>query len=329
MWDLFWLFVKLSLLMLLCAFIYELFYYVKEFILYKISGYEEISKKSYFDFLKMPQNKKLGFYGEYRTFRILKKYEKESKFISNLYIKDEDNKTTEIDLIMIHPKGIFVFESKNISGYIYENPEKKYWAQYIGKNNKIDLFNPIWQNKKHIQYIYKVLGEDFRGKTTSYIVFSERCKLKATSRYGEFIVLKREYLKNNIDNFIKSQPVIFASNEIDEIYNKLLNNCHITSEDEVKHVVDIKKNIENIKDNYVYLNDEQLLSKLREYRKNKSKELNYKPYFIFNDETLYLLLEKRPKTLEELKNIKGFSDFKIEKYGRDILEIISYKIKKN
>ena len=73
--------------------------------------------------------------------------------ISNLYIKDEDNRTTEIDLIMINPKGIFVFESKNVSGYIYGNPEKKYWTQYIGKNNKIELFNPIWQNKKHIQYI--------------------------------------------------------------------------------------------------------------------------------------------------------------------------------
>ena len=135
MWELFLLFIKLSLLLLIGAFIYELFYYIKEFTLYKISGYEKISNKSYFDFLKMPKNKKLGFYGEYRTFCILKKYEKESKFISNLYIKDEDDKTTEIDLIMINPKGIFVFESKNISGYIYGNPEKKYWTQYIGKNN--------------------------------------------------------------------------------------------------------------------------------------------------------------------------------------------------
>lgn len=329
MWELFWIFIKVSLLLLVCAFIYESFYYIKEFILYKKSGYEKISGKSYFDFLKMSRNEKLGFYGEYKTFCILKKYEKESKFISNLYIKDEDNRTTEIDLIMINPKGIFVFESKNVSGYIYGNPEKKYWTQYIGKNNKIELFNPIWQNKKHIQYIYKVLGEEFRGKTTSYIVFSERCKLKATSRYGEFIVLKREYLKTNIDNLIKSQPTIFTNEDIENIYSKLLQNCQITLDEKVKHVIDIKKNIENIKDNYVYLNNDELTTKLKEYRKVKSNELNYKPYFIFNDETLSLLVEKRPKTLEELKSIKGFSTFKIDTYGKDILKIITCKIKKN
>ena len=62
---------------------------------------------------------------------------------------------------------------------------------------------------------------------------------------------------------------------------------------------------------------------MKKYRLNKSKELNYKPYFIFSDKTLEELINKKPKNKVELKQIEGFGDKKIEMYGIDIIKIIN------
>lgn len=55
----------------------------------------------------------------------------------------------------------------------------------------------------------------------------------------------------------------------------------------------------------------------------KSKEENFKPFMVFSDKTLEELIEKLPKTKLELKEISGFGNVKIEKYGEDILKIIN------
>lgn len=47
-----------------------------------------------------------------------------------------------------------------------------------------------------------------------------------------------------------------------------------------------------------------------------------KPYFIYSNVQLEEIADKRPKTLDELKVIKGFGDVKCEKYGEDVIEIV-------
>ena len=53
------------------------------------------------------------------------------KVLKNLYIPIGYGKTTEIDVIMIHRKGIFVFESKNYSGWIFGSRNDRYWTQSL------------------------------------------------------------------------------------------------------------------------------------------------------------------------------------------------------
>ena len=59
----------------------------------------------------------LGRFGKYMTtYRNLRRYEKEgTRFLFNLYIPKGENGTTEIDMLMLSTKGLFVFESKNYS----------------------------------------------------------------------------------------------------------------------------------------------------------------------------------------------------------------------
>ena len=81
---------------------------------------------------------------------------------------------------------------------------------------------------------------------------------------------------------------------------------------------------ENIKDD----NKETIRSELKKYRLQKAKSLNYKPYFIFNDQTLEEILSIMPRTLTDLKKISGFGDKKIEFYGQDIINIINERSEK-
>ncbi|MBQ1992409.1 MAG: NERD domain-containing protein [Clostridia bacterium] len=62
---------------------------------------------------------------------------------------------------------------------------------------------------------------------------------------------------------------------------------------------------------------------LKEYRYRQSKIENIKAYYIFNNSQLELLIRENPKTIDELKRIKGFADVKCSKYGEEILKILS------
>ncbi|MCM1104874.1 MAG: NERD domain-containing protein [Clostridium sp.] len=67
---------------------------------------------------------------------------------------------------------------------------------------------------------------------------------------------------------------------------------------------------------------EELVNRLKAYRLQESKQNHIKPYYIFNDEQMKVLINKKPKNAEELLNISGFGPAKVEKYGEDILKIL-------
>ena len=85
----------------------------------------------------------------------------------------------------------------------------------------------------------------------------------------------------------------------------------------VTEVVEEEKTEDQVEDNTGDLYEE-----IRKYRYNKSKEEGNKPYFLFNNNTLDLLVKERPRTKEELLKIQGFGQVKVDKYGEDILAII-------
>lgn len=70
-------------------------------------------------------------------------------------------------------------------------------------------------------------------------------------------------------------------------------------------------------------NEDELIKKLKEFRLQKSREENLKPYFIFNDKQMMDLINKLPISKEELMGVSGFGPVKTEKYGDVILKIIN------
>ncbi len=58
--------------------------------------------------------------------------------------------TTEIDLLLIHPKGLFVFESKNYSGWIFGNEVYQNWTQTLPKGRRGDVHKERFDANAHI-----------------------------------------------------------------------------------------------------------------------------------------------------------------------------------
>lgn len=68
--------------------------------------------------------------------------------------------------------------------------------------------------------------------------------------------------------------------------------------------------------------DKELFNKLKIWRRDRAIKENIKPYIIFSDSTLIEITNKLPKSVEELLEIRGVGEKKIEKYSSDILAII-------
>ncbi|WP_100407635.1 HRDC domain-containing protein [Bacillus solitudinis] len=71
---------------------------------------------------------------------------------------------------------------------------------------------------------------------------------------------------------------------------------------------------------------DKLKVSLTEYRTKYSRKLGVKPFYIFTNKTLEALLEKKPKTIEDLLKIDGFGPKKVEEFGQDIVLLINKAI---
>ncbi|MBW2998321.1 HRDC domain-containing protein, partial [Candidatus Woesearchaeota archaeon] len=65
-----------------------------------------------------------------------------------------------------------------------------------------------------------------------------------------------------------------------------------------------------------------IISKIREWRRLKSKEMGVPAFMIINDLTMMDLASKLPLTKLELNNIKGLGPTKIMRWGDEILNVL-------
>ena len=208
---------------------------------YKSSAYYQITKSPY---LSVHFNK--GKYGEYLIYTLLRDFEKKgARFLFNIYIPQQNNKTTEIDVLMICHKGIFVFESKNYSGWIFGSENQKNWCQTLprGQKRKAFFYNPIMQNHSHIKHLKTFLGEHI--PMYSIIAFSNRCTLKKIQIQSENInVINRHNvvpIVSQICNQIANDQLNDV--EIKMLYDKLYPLTQLQATAKEQHILNVHKTI--------------------------------------------------------------------------------------
>ena len=188
--------------------------------LYKKTSYYKVTKVPYFK-LMFDKGKK----GEYLVYRKLKKFEKVGwQFLFNLYIPKKNGSTSEIDLLLITPKGLFVIESKNYDGWIFGRENNINWTQVLPTGNgtscKQRFYNPIKQNQSHIKYLTDYIGNAFT--LYSVIVFSDKCEFKnVTVSEDCHLVYRRHVMYKVKEIYSESNSHFLSVNEMGEIYQAL------------------------------------------------------------------------------------------------------------
>ena len=69
--------------------------------------------------------------------------------------------------------------------------------------------------------------------------------------------------------------------------------------------------------------DEELFERLREWRKGRADAEEVPAFVVFSDATLQLIAEHRPTSTKALLSISGVGPSKLEKYGEDVLALVS------
>ena len=185
-----------------------------------------------------------GKYGEYSLSRYLQPFESMGcKFIFNLYIPRENGKTTEVDIIMFHPKCLCVIESKNYSGWIFGHERQKMWTQTLpvgyGESHKERFYNPIMQNATHIRSIRRLI--DDRIPIYSVIAFSDKCTLKkVTVKNNNVLVTYYSQLAANLNQKLAETTQSTISQDlIKETYLKLLPYSQVSEQIKSEHIRNI------------------------------------------------------------------------------------------
>lgn len=165
------------------------------------------------------------------------------KVLRNLYVPKPNGETSEIDVVFITQKGIFVIESKNYSGWIFGNEKDTYWTATLSNGMKNQFYSPIKQNQTHMRWLGQYLGENI--PLFSMIVFSERCELKKiTVESPNVSVVKRDELYAEIREIWNHAEDCADAQQVGEIYKKLRPLIKVDKATKQKHVEDIKKNCE-------------------------------------------------------------------------------------
>ena len=206
-------------------------------------GLWEIIKGEQPDIIKSILNyENLGQFGEFSTEYALTNDNLDGELVvlKNIYVPYRD-KTSEIDLLMIHEKGVFVFESKNYSGWIFGNANQLNWTQSLPNKEKHQFYNPIRQNQTHIKALSEYLNIP-ASSFTSYIVFSERCSLKSVPADTEqVIIVRRPNMLKKLRAQLRSSVNLYSPEEIAQFVQKLQPLTNKSEAEKQQHVDDIKE----------------------------------------------------------------------------------------
>ena len=197
---------------------------------------------------KIPSaNEIKGSFGEYIT----KYYSK--LFIDGLIIHDvlidgKDGYTSQIDLVIVGSKGIYVVEVKFFEyARIYGDGKKSKWYYYKG-GAKHDIYSPLKQNKKHLEYLKDFL-KDF-GDIPFYSILVMLCDDAKISNISDdpnnpdtVIITGLLSLEEALNELSGNKPYIFNEEKKQEIYNYIIKNQHHGKEARQNH----KENVKNYK----------------------------------------------------------------------------------
>ena len=176
-----------------------------------------------------------GNYGEFILYRKIVGIFGKDYVFTNVYLDNKNTDHTEVDVIALSNHGIYVFEMKNYSGYIYGSEKDQYWTQVLNKYSKHKFYNPLRQNYAHIKAIEKYL-ELNENEIIPVVVFSNNSKLSKINVKKENHIIQIKDLNRLINSNAKSDFIDIPVIRRKEISVKLIERSNMPQEIKNKHI---------------------------------------------------------------------------------------------
>ena len=288
---------------------------------------------------------KKGLKGENEIAYQLKKANIGMYVLRDVKFKYEDL-TAQIDYIIITPIYRYFVECKNLVGDITVNENGDFIRELIvnGRKVKKGMYSPLRQveaqrevvRKKSVanQSVLDNIQDKFFNGIEGYYNIRRVLVVAANS---ETILNTYKAPKDIKDKVIRADALV---RKIESDINST-QNISPMSEATMKRVAEvyINNDFEKI-DYYLYYknkfklgnntqdiieildevnsSDDDLRERLKQLRTSRSKEMNQPAYFVYNNEEMENIIKRKPKTIEELKEILPY--VKVNTHGKHILE---------
>lgn len=175
-----------------------------------------------------------------RDLNWVKLFGRSGKVLRNVYVPKGDSQTSEIDVLFITQKGIFVIESKNYSGWIFGSEADQNWTVSFQGGRKERFYNPILQNRSHITWLNRYLAD--ATPLFSIVVFSERCQLKkVTVESDDVRVIKRDRVYATVREIWDGTADVLDDAAIEALYERLRPLTNVDAALKAAHIADIEK----------------------------------------------------------------------------------------
>ena len=141
------------------------------------------------------------------------------------------------------------------------------------------------------------------------------------------IRIQKDYLiedQNNLNAFLSQQKVVKTATNfitgINEYWSVLV---FFDSTPEITNKTSINTTYPSI-NNAVSLSETEnkIFESLKKWRSEKASQLKLPQYMICQNNELLRIAKLKPKSTDELLNIKGFGDLKRMKYGQEIIHLL-------
>lgn len=253
-----------------------------------------------------------------------------------------DNLKSQIDYVIVTQGFIYLVECKNMIGNIIVDEKGEFKREYTYGGKKIveGIYSPYTQAIRHKELVKKewmsrhkklmiaLTEKNFDTLWYKPLVVLSNSKSLLNTKYAPKEIKENVIRVDALSNYIRNdlskydQSAMSSEKGMLEIAEKFLKmNTNNYTNIAKKYIMK-----DNIKDNIIQKEESisnTLELKLKKFRKEKSKEMKVPTYYIFNDEEMNKIIEKMPKTINELEKLNILSSIKIKLHAKEIINILN------
>ncbi|TGL86311.1 ATP-dependent DNA helicase RecQ [Leptospira congkakensis] len=161
-----------------------------------------------------------------------------------------------------------------------------------------------------------IIAKTLVGKRTKDVL---RYRMERNPYHGKLDGIPEEAVVAKLETWVEEKKVLVAGAKYPKLYlpnfAKIKSKLSSSNSDETNSLKTKLKKPPTL--------NSQILKELINYRDRKARQLKWKKFMVFQNPVLKRIAERKPKNLSELEATKGVGPAKVERFGNDIIEILS------